>query len=577
MRTNGFAQPFFGDIILKKRKSILRCEVQEVQTALPIGSVIRDRYRVEDLLGRGGFGAVYLVRDLRVRGNLFAVKEITDSSKQEHVRFAFEGDVLKRLDHPALPRVYRVFEDAAQKRAYMLMDYIEGPNLETLRLRQPDKRFSLAEAAGIMTHVVQAVAYLHRQSPPIIHRDIKPANIIVPAAGDSAMLVDFGIAKEFDPDSTTTAVRRCSPGYGAPEQYSRGTETRTDIYGLGATFYALLAGLVPEDAFYRMTSLGSRKIDPLEPVNKIVPAIPAYVAEAIQKAMAINLHDRFDSVEEFWQALQAPTGQAAAATPVTPLPPSLDPRHVSDVNTDIIPQHLSSTGESVRHRRRGFAWPVLLVGMVVLALVLGAASAVFLPLLASHHGTPAPAAHHPSSTAGKPTQVATPTPTPTLTATASRAPTPVHTPVPPSAYPSVVGTHNGTAHNQNANQDGSLALALQQNQGNVSGTVTIGGALQGSGSIYNGFVRNDRSIQFTVTSYGGHAPLHFSGTVSSNGSMSGSYCSIDTAGRCNSSVGGYGSWVVGPSTSPSATGSSYTQPAAVPIRNTPVTIPGFLA
>ena len=67
-----------------------------------------------------------------------------------------------------------------------------------------------------------------------------------------ARFVDFGIAKEYEPDSTTTAIRHCSPGYGAPEQYSMGTDTRTDIYGLGATIYALLTGVVPADAFYRM-------------------------------------------------------------------------------------------------------------------------------------------------------------------------------------------------------------------------------------------------------------------------------------------------------------------------------------
>jgi len=225
--------------------------VQEVQTTLPIGTIIRERYIVEDLLGKGGFGAVYLVRDQRVKGNLFALKEMVDTSKQERARFAFECEVLKRVDHPALPRVYRVFEDDKNNRAYMLMDYIEGPNLETLRQKQPHKRFTLSQVMTIMAPVINAVSYLHQQTPPIIHRDIKPANIIVPTVDDHSMLVDFGIAKEYDPDSTTTAVRRCSPGYGAPEQYSRGTNTRTDIYGLGATFYSLLTGFVPDDAFYR--------------------------------------------------------------------------------------------------------------------------------------------------------------------------------------------------------------------------------------------------------------------------------------------------------------------------------------
>src|SRR5205085_7896403 len=236
---------------------------------------------------------------------------------------------------PAVPRIYRVFEDDKNNRAYMLMDYIEGPNLETLRQKQPEKRFALNQVLTIMDPVMNAVSYLHHQTPPIIHRDIKPANIIVPTTDDHSVLVDFGIAKEYDPDSTTTAVRRCSPGYGAPEQYSKGTNTRTDIYGLGATLYCLLTGFVPDDAFYRMTQLGSNGIDPLEPVNKIVSGIPQAVSDAIQRAMSINSSDRFASVEQFWQALNADRNPQPAPGfiigPVTPVPPSLNPKQAVEM------------------------------------------------------------------------------------------------------------------------------------------------------------------------------------------------------------------------------------------------------
>lgn len=128
------------------------------------------------------------------------------------------------------------------------MDYVAGPNLELLRLQQADKRFPLAQVVQIMGPIVGALAYLHTQKPPIIHRDVKPSNIIVPISGESAVLVDFGIAKEYDQDSTTTAVRHCSPGYGAPEQYTSGTSAQTDIYGVAATLYTLLTGVIPIDA-----------------------------------------------------------------------------------------------------------------------------------------------------------------------------------------------------------------------------------------------------------------------------------------------------------------------------------------
>src|SRR4051794_22487723 len=124
--------------------------MREVRTRFPRGKVVRERYAVEELLGQGGFGAVYRVRDRRVKGNVFALKEISDPNKHQRENFLFEGEVLRRLDHPYLPRVYRVFEDEKNRRLYMLMDYIAGPNLERLRQQQPERRFSLSQALRII-------------------------------------------------------------------------------------------------------------------------------------------------------------------------------------------------------------------------------------------------------------------------------------------------------------------------------------------------------------------------------------------------------------------------------------------
>jgi serine/threonine protein kinase len=299
----------------------MQINTQQQKIMLPRGVTIRGpagtHYAVEGLLGKGGIGAVYLVRDRRDSDNLFALKEVIDPNKRDRERFVFEGEILKRLDHRALPRVYRVFEHNKLKRVYMLMDYVEGKNLESLRQEQPGRRFSLPLVLALMAPIVEALTYLHQQEPPIVHRDIKPANIIVPIKAEEAMLVDFGSAKEYVADKTTTISHR-SPGYAAPEQYGSGTTARTDIYGLGATFYALLTGVVPVDAISRVIRSKGKGADPLKAANLLEATIPIGVAQALQRALSISSDDRFETIEEFWQELMVyATGQEVKLPQIT--------------------------------------------------------------------------------------------------------------------------------------------------------------------------------------------------------------------------------------------------------------------
>lgn len=553
--------------------------MQSTQTTLNVGSIVQNRYVVERLLGKGGFGAVYLVKDRRVKGNLFALKEIIDPEKKERERFTFEGNILARLDHPALPRVYRTFEDDKNARAYMLMDYVEGPNLETLRQQQPEKRFSLERTLKIMSPIVDALNYLHRQRPPVIHRDIKPSNIIVPASEDSSVLVDFGIAKEYDQDSTTTAVRRCSPGYGAPEQYARGTNTRTDVYGLAATCYALLTGQVPADALYRMTSQSSKHSDPLTPAAELVPEIPQHVSEAIRRAMAINSNDRYASVTEFWRAM---TAQPAAKTPpavvnpVTPAPVSAkapDPVTPSPVVPPESVQHLASAATAPhvdniptthtpppRQRRRKGALALLLAAIAVLGLVIGITFASgLLPFLnhnAQLHATATVGATSrttPVSTApvSQPASTATKMPAATPPATTPAAPPAAQAPGPSSngaTYPTLAGVYTGQISDKQTTPPTNSSMSLnqiQQNGANISGTFTVGPGLQGNGP-FSGSVTTDHKIQFVVPSSLGHLPLLFQGTMNGDGSMSGTYCGYQGNYQCNYNASGYGTWNVSP-------------------------------
>ena len=337
----------------------------EAQTKFTESKVVRERYIIDELLGKGGFGAVYRVRDRRVRNNVFALKEIVDPNKYQYARFTFESKLLQRLDHPHLPRVYRTFTDEKLHRLYMLMDYVDGPNMERLRVRQSERRFSFAQTLQLMTPIIEAVVYLHAQTPPIIHRDIKPANIIVPASGEGAVLVDFGIAKEYDLNATTTAIRHCSPGYGAPEQYICDTNPRTDIYGLGATFYTLLTGEVPIDSLYRMTSLSGKGTDPLIPINTLAPEIPIPVIDIVQHALAINSAERFISVEAFWEALKECVSEKMTDPLLLEVSPELSGRSLWKEASDMLlsankPMELvstyklhSSTGKGVTGRSVG--------------------------------------------------------------------------------------------------------------------------------------------------------------------------------------------------------------------------------
>lgn len=552
--------------------------MQDLREMLPVGSLVGGRYLVDELLGRGGFGAVYRVSDQRVHQNLFALKEVIDPNKRERDRFTFEAELLKRVDHPTLPRVYRVFEDNEHDRAYMLMDFIDGPNLEKLRQQQPGKRFSLQQVLVIMGPITEAVSYLHDQHPPIIHRDIKPANIIVPTSGDGAVLVDFGIAKEFDPDSTTTAVRHASPGYGAPEQYATGTNTRTDIYGLGATIYALLTGIVPTDAFYRTTQLGSRGTDPLEPIQRYAPDIPQHVSQAIYRAMAVDIEDRFPTVQDFWHALnagvRAPVSSPANALPAVvlmaggPLSSTLKdtpPPAFDEPATTVLP-------ERGRRRRKAGAWLFVLFALLI-AL---AAAALALPALLGHHTNPTatntPTTRITSTATAKHSPMPTATHRPQATSTPS---TPssgsTTTPPPPSnsGVPTLDKQYNGTAHNTNAQLNANMTLTSISQQGqNIQGSFLVSSPLSGSGP-FTGSVSKSGVIQFVVRSSQVSAPLYFQGNINGDGSMSGTYCSLDSTNRCNPAAGGYGTWQVAPISSGSYSMLGGTEPlVALPRRIT---------
>jgi eukaryotic-like serine/threonine-protein kinase len=266
------------------------------------GALLYKRYRIVEILGLGGMGSVYRAVDENL-GVDVAVKENLFTTDEYARQFRLEAVILANLRHANLPRVTDHFVIPGQGQ-YLIMDYIDG---EDLRQRM-ERAGSISEedAIRIGAAMCDALQYLHTRSPAIIHRDLKPGNVRITPDGH-IYLVDFGLAKLVKgSQATTTGARAMTPGYSPPEQYGTARTTpRTDIYSLGATLYATLAGVIPEDGL-------ARAMDNVElmPLRKHNPKVSRKLAAAIEKAMAVRQDDRYQSADEFKQALLASKDKA---------------------------------------------------------------------------------------------------------------------------------------------------------------------------------------------------------------------------------------------------------------------------
>ncbi len=263
------------------------------------GQVFNNRYKIISTLGEGGFGAVYKVWDDNLQ-RFCAIKENLQVSIEFQKQFRREAIMLANLNHPNLVRVtdYFFISDQGQ---YLVMDYVEGDNLETI-LTNNKGPLPSEQALAWIRQVCDALIYIHNQNPPIIHRDVKPANIRITPQGN-AMLVDFGLAKSFDVGAKTTmGARGLTPHFAAPEQYGTGgTDAQSDIYSLGVTLYCMLTYRVPPDSVEIMVG----NANPPPPAKAINSNIPDAISDAIQCAMQIRRTDRYKSTGDFKTALLA--------------------------------------------------------------------------------------------------------------------------------------------------------------------------------------------------------------------------------------------------------------------------------
>lgn len=304
---------------------------------LEIGHQLQQgRYHIRALLGRGGMGTVYLATDRNLSGRQVAIKENADTAPATQAQFQHEAILLSRLTHPNLPRVTDHFIEPSG-RQYLVMDYVEGDDLRTLLhlnhgpLAEPAVLTWLDQVFDALTYMHNWIDPLTRKPTPIIHRDIKPGNIKQTPNG-RIVLVDFGVAKiDETSEGTILGAKAVTPGYSPLEQYTGGTDARSDIYALGATLYTLLTGQRPPNAMDRVAGTA------LKPPRKCNPEVSPAMERAIVQALSLAAADRFQTVAEMRAALPSRATMVMheySGPPVTPQSARAVPATVADKQTE---------------------------------------------------------------------------------------------------------------------------------------------------------------------------------------------------------------------------------------------------
>ena len=283
---------------------------------LKIGSSLQGgKYKIEKVLGQGGFGITYLATqellDRKVCIKEFFFKEYCERDEAtSHVslgtqsnhelverfmtKFLKEARTISQLEHPHIIRIHDIFKE--NNTAYYVMEYIEGESLSD-RVNHYGT-LSEGEAVEYIKQVASALDFIHQRS--INHLDVKPANIMIRKSDNKAVLIDFGLSKQYDAQGTQTSTTPVgiSHGYAPMEQYKQGGVStfspQTDIYSLGATLYKLVTGNTPPQAS--------------DVLNDGLPNLPAHlsngVKNAISQAMQVRKMDRPISVDAFMNILQ---------------------------------------------------------------------------------------------------------------------------------------------------------------------------------------------------------------------------------------------------------------------------------
>ena len=327
-----------------------------------VGELIAGRYELEELVGSGGMSSVYCAHD-RLLERKVALKILHEQFNRDDSyveRFRREARSVAQLAHPNIVTV--IDRGEQDGRQFIVFEYVDGENLKDLVDREGP--LDVGDAIELTLQIARGLAFAHEQG--LVHRDVKPQNVLLDADG-RAKVTDFGIAHAVDVDGMTiTGTIMGTSNYIAPEQ-ARGqpVDEQTDIYSLGCVLYELLAGEVPFEGDTFVAVAMKHVNDPAPSVREIRADVPPRLDWAIQRAMAKDHRERFDSMAEFAAELEACSaeldGQAEGATVVVPPGAAAPTRR-----------------RTARPRRSWSVWPFVLLGVGLAALAGGLVGAVLL-------------------------------------------------------------------------------------------------------------------------------------------------------------------------------------------------------
>ena len=266
------------------------------------GTILQERYEIIKILGAGAMGRVYLAHHLGLGDLRVAIKELEIHVDPETLdlvasEFQREATILAHLDHPGLIRASDFFEEEGQ--CYIVMEYIAGPTLYEV-LEQSPGTLPVDSVLQWADQLCDGLEYLHSRTPPILHRDLKPGNILLDDLG-RVRLIDFGIARFQGPAMRTATVLAGAgtAGFAPVEQYSGGTDERSDIYALGATLYYLLTREIPPNSVALLTGE-----EELQQPRQFNPEISLGLQEVLLKMLALKRDDRYLTINAAREALR---------------------------------------------------------------------------------------------------------------------------------------------------------------------------------------------------------------------------------------------------------------------------------